>query len=318
MREPDLLAAQGKAREQPFEQAQHLLFITGKAAIHAQKFAVVFQHIGVAAAGRLDGGEHQAVGQPHGADLGVEGRAAVLDHELGEAADIVKRLKRWLVLLVEQLHELVGLYEHGVGLRLRKREDLAHLVGEGDVEHRAVEQAVGHLVVEDADLANAGDLVDEALDLAGVFDEQAHLEVLHAGAVLLRADVGDVDPVTAQHFQHRRHRAGTVGQGKHDHQYALAVLKLGQIAALGELAGDLRVLRGGGGHFDEQRVRVHGAVVVDAGDVAPAGGDDAAGEQERARLVRHPRDVCLSHGCFLYSGMEKAHLQLQVSSVTSG
>ena len=59
------------------------------------------------------------------ADLGVEGRVAVLDHELGEAADIVKRLKRWLVLLVEQLHELVGLYEHSVGLRLRKREDLS-------------------------------------------------------------------------------------------------------------------------------------------------------------------------------------------------
>ena len=109
-----------------------------------------------------------------------------------------------------------------------------------------------------------------------------------------------------------------VAQGEHDHEDALAVLELGQIAARGELAGDLRMLRGGGGHFDKQRVRVHGAVVVDAGDVAPAGGDDAAGEQKRTRLVRHPRDVCLSHGRFLYSGMEKAHLQLQVSSVTSG
>ena len=59
-------------------------------------------------------------------------------------------------------------------------------------------------------------------------------------------------------------------------------------------------------------------VVMNDHDVRAFGGDDAAGEQKRARLVRHPRDVCLSHGCFLYSGMEKAHLQQQVSSMTSG
>ena len=91
---------------------------------------------------------------------------------------------------------------------------------------------------------------------------------LEGRAVFLRADVGYVHLPPAEHLQHRSDRAGAVGQGEHDHQYAPVLLALGQIAARGQAALDALVLLRRGGYLDKQRVQIHRLVVVHAHDVA--------------------------------------------------
>ena len=86
-----------------------------------------------------------------------------------EAPDIVERLKRRFVLLVQQLHQPVGMDEHGVGLRLRQTEQLAHFIREGDVKYRSVQQTVCDLIVKDMNFADSGDFFDQSFDFARIF-----------------------------------------------------------------------------------------------------------------------------------------------------
>ena len=112
-----------------------------------------------------------------------------------------------------------------------------------------------------------------------------------------------------------------VGKLQLDHQDLLArLLRIRQITAFCQASGDLRMLLRPGGNFDEQRVRVHGFVVVHAHDVSAGGGDGFAGAQKRARLIGHAGDVRLAHGGYSFpaSCRRNAHLQQQVSSATSG
>ena len=181
----DALAARGEALEEPLQKVLELGLIVAKAAVNKQQRLVVLEHVHVAAAGRLDGVEHEVVGQTTRGDDGVEILACVLGDEAGEALDVGKRLLRRLLALVEGLHDLRGIGEHRVGLVLREVEQLAHLVGKGHVEDRAVKQVVRAVVVKDAHLADLRDVVDELLDLGGVLHHEAHLEVLIRRAVFL-------------------------------------------------------------------------------------------------------------------------------------
>ena len=311
MGDPRALAPARKVRDARLQQGEHLLAVAGEAAVHKEQLLPVLQYVGIAAAGRVDDEQAQPRRQILAVDAGVEALPLPVPDKPGEAADVVKGLQGRLLLLVQDLHQLVRIDEHLVGLLLRKVQDRAHGVGKGDVEDRAVEQAVRHLVVEDADLADAGDLLDQALDLARVLDEQAHLEVLIRRSVFLGADVGDVHAVAAQGLQHGQDRAGFVLEGHDDHEDLRLRIPLGEVPARRELPGDPRVLGLGRGDLEEERVQVHRLVVVDAHDVSARGGDDPAGQQKGAGLVRHPGDVGIAHetcpfASFFRSGKKKA------------
>ena len=95
----------------------------------------------------------------------------MIHHKAGETPDVIKGLQRGFALLIQNLHQPVGVDEHGVGFLLRQAQDLAHGVGECDVKHGAVQQAAGDFVIEDVNFANAGNLLDQALDFARILDQ---------------------------------------------------------------------------------------------------------------------------------------------------
>ena len=100
-----------------------------------------------------------------------------------------------------------------------------------------------------------------------VFHEQAHLERLIGGAVLLGADIGNIQPKFADEPQHLRHTAGHVLQMEFQQHDALIVLRRFQIPDLRKLLVRLKQLRFAAFRVDKQGVGIHRLVIAHAGDV---------------------------------------------------
>ena len=128
----------GKTGKMPAEKLQHLVAVAGKAAVHKQEGVSFLQHIKIAPAGRLYHKQAAALLQLNRVNRRAEGRPFPVLHEFRKPPNIIEGLQGGFLLFIQQLHQAVGMDEDGVGLFLRKAEDPAHRIGEGDIENRAV------------------------------------------------------------------------------------------------------------------------------------------------------------------------------------
>ena len=283
-------------RQDAAEDRLHLLPVERVSAVDEQRLAAALQDGGVAAAGRLDQRDLRLLRHGVLRDPRREGLAPAVRQQLGEAADALEGLVGRQPLFVQHLHHQVAVHQQRLPAVLRQAHG-AHQPGdEGAIEDAVVVHPLGVVVVDHPHRAQRLHPAQKRAQPLLVLHEQAHLEGLVVRAVLLGADIGDVQAELVDQPQHRRDAAGLVPQVEFQQHDAAFVPRAVQVADLRQLRVRPAQLLLGALGVDEQRVGVHGLVVADAGDVHAQLRKALAGLQEGADVVGHGGDVGLLHG----------------------
>ena len=252
------------------------------------------QDADITAAGGLDKGDMEV--HPHSVRRNpwLEGGKAVVRQGLGKASDVIKGLVEGLVALVQHLHDTVGVDDEVRPALSAQIQPVRQLAGEGDIKDAVVQNLLRLVVVDDPDGAQPGGGVEEMGELLWLLYKEADLELLPAAAVLLGAEVGDVEVVLGDELQDAGDAAGPVPELELHQQHAGGPAAL-EVADLPQfLGGQRQPLRLPVG-LDEEGVDVDGLVIAHPGDVEAQGRHASAGLEKGPHVVRHGGDVGLLH-----------------------
>ena len=218
----------------------------------------------IAAARRLDQDDVRIVGDAVLGDTRCEIRTARLRKQLAEAADAVERAVRRYPRFVKLLHRKIGIDEKRlarIGGYLHERRKL---IREMNVEHAVVVDFVRAVVVDDADRAQLARLRKECVEPLALPGDDPHLEILIVRAVLLRADIRNVEAEFAYQLEHGGDASGNVAQSEFKQYHAPPALVALQVADLRQPPRRLVELIRRSLRVDEQHMRIHRLVVADA------------------------------------------------------
>ena len=283
-------------RKQLAEQGQHLLPVAGVARVNEQVLPPMPEDAGIAAAGRLNEKQVEILPEVMFRYPWAEGVPAAGGQRLAKSTDIVKRLMKALPPFVQQLHDLVGVDDQLHPPLLRQSHPLCQLIGEGNIENAVVQDLLRLVVVHHTHRTQQGRGVEEVGELLRLLYEQPHLEHLPCCAVLLGAEIGDIEIVLLNEFQYGGDAAGRVPQSELHQQHSPLVQTALETADLTQALRSPLQTGVGALHFNKQRVRVNSLIVADPRDIQIQIRDDSAGFQERAGAVRHGGDKGFLHG----------------------
>ena len=248
----------------------------------------VLQHGDVAPERRLQHNRPNLLRQRHMRHAALIRRAVVLRHEARKAVDVLKRLARRLVPLVQLLHDEVRVIGELVRLFLRQAQKPADFRREAQVKHGCIQLLFAGIVRENLHRAQRRQLLQQRIHHARLFDVQPHFQRRMTAVIRLAGNIGDVDVMAVQHFQNRHDRARMIRhvelrQNNLRVRHGFEESRLIQFALDGT---EHRVVRL---NIQKQRVRIHCFVVAHAHDVPLMALDNPACRQKRAALVGHVR-----------------------------
>ena len=256
-----------EVRQQAAEQDQHLLPVAGVARVDEQVLPLMPEDAGVAAAGRLDEEQVEILPKVILRYTGPERIPPARGQGLAETPDVIKGFVEALPPLVQHLHDLVGVDDQLHPPFLRQRHPLGQFVGEGDIKDAVVQDLLRLVVVHHPHRAQQGGCVEKVGKLLRLLHEQSHFEQLPRRAILLGAQVRNIEIVLFDQLQHGGYTAGGIPQAELHQQHGPLIQTALKTADLPQTLCDLLQPGMGTLHLNKQGVDVNGLVVADPRDI---------------------------------------------------